>query len=50
MLKSIDPILGADVLYELRAMDHGDELVICDMNFPADAETSSDISLVRNAS
>src|SRR5260370_18392520 len=37
MLKSIDPILGADVLYALRAMGHGDELVICDMNFPADA-------------
>ena len=28
MLKSIDPILGADVLYALRAMGHGDELVI----------------------
>jgi L-fucose mutarotase len=37
MLKSIDPILGADVLYALRAMGHGDDLVICDMNFPADA-------------
>src|SRR5437667_5947533 len=37
MLKSIHPILGADVLYALRAMGHGDELVICDMNFPADA-------------
>ncbi len=37
MLKSIDPILNADVLYALRAMGHGDELVICDTNFPADA-------------
>jgi L-fucose mutarotase len=36
MLKSIDPILNADVLYALRAMGHGDELVICDTNFPAD--------------
>lgn len=37
MLKSIDPLLNADVLYALRAMGHGDELVICDSNFPADA-------------
>jgi L-fucose mutarotase len=37
MLKSIDPRLNADVLYALRAMGHGDELVICDTNFPADA-------------
>jgi L-fucose mutarotase len=37
MLKSINPLLNADVLYALRAMGHGDELVICDMNFPADA-------------
>jgi L-fucose mutarotase len=36
MLKSIDPILNADVLYALRAMGHGDDLVICD-TFPADA-------------
>lgn len=37
MLKSIDPLLNADVLYALRAMGHGDDLIICDMNFPADA-------------
>jgi L-fucose mutarotase len=37
MLKSIDPILNADVLYALRAMGHGDDLVVCDTNFPADA-------------
>src|SRR5213080_5096622 len=37
MLKSIDPILNADVLYALRAMGHGDDLVIVDTNFPADA-------------
>ena len=36
MLKSIDPILNADVLYALRAMGHGDDLVVCDTNFPAD--------------
>ena len=36
MLKSIDPILNADVLYALRAMGHGDDLVISDTNFPSD--------------
>src|SRR3712207_6843235 len=37
MLKNIDPILNADVLHALRAMGHGDDLVICDTNFPADS-------------
>jgi len=37
MLKSIDPLLNADVLFALRSMGHGDDLVICDTNFPADA-------------
>lgn len=37
MLKSIDPRLNADVLYALRAMGHGDVVVVCDTNFPADS-------------
>ncbi|WP_413988831.1 RbsD/FucU family protein [Labrys okinawensis] len=37
MLKNIDPLLNADVLYALRAMGHGDTVVICDTNFPADS-------------
>src|SRR5262249_13899656 len=37
VLISIDPLLNADVLYALRAMGHGDDLVLCDANFPADA-------------
>jgi L-fucose mutarotase len=37
MLKKIDPLLNADLLYALRAMGHGDELVVCDSNFPADS-------------
>jgi len=37
MLKLIDPSLGADVLHALRSMGHGDDLVLCDMNFPADS-------------
>jgi L-fucose mutarotase len=35
VLKSLDPLLNADVLYALRAMGHGDDLIICDTNFPA---------------
>jgi len=37
MLKGIDPRLNADVLYALRAMGHGDALVIADTNFPSDS-------------
>jgi L-fucose mutarotase len=37
MLKNIDPLLNADVLYALGAMGHGDALVLCDTNFPADS-------------
>jgi L-fucose mutarotase len=37
MLKLIDNRLNADVLYALRAMGHGDTLVIADTNFPADS-------------
>ncbi|MDT8856594.1 RbsD/FucU family protein [Paracoccaceae bacterium Fryx2] len=37
MLKTLDNRLNADVLHALRAMGHGDTLVIADANFPADA-------------
>lgn len=37
MLKGIDPLLNADVLQALRAMGHGDDLIICDTNFPAES-------------
>lgn len=37
MLKGIDPRLNADVLYALRAMGHGDVLIVADTNFPADS-------------
>jgi L-fucose mutarotase len=37
MLKNVDPLLNADVLYALRAMGHGDALILCDANFPADS-------------
>jgi L-fucose mutarotase len=35
VLKGIPPILGPELLQVLRAMGHGDELVIADANFPA---------------
>jgi len=37
MLKNLNPLLNPDVLYALSAMGHGDEVVICDANFPADS-------------
>ncbi|NEX45646.1 RbsD/FucU family protein [Pseudotabrizicola algicola] len=37
MLKGIDHRLNADVLGALRAMGHGDYLVVVDTNFPADS-------------
>jgi L-fucose mutarotase len=44
MLRGIDPILSPDLLRILRAMGHGDEIVIADANFPAE---SSARTLVR---
>ncbi len=37
MLKGINPLLNAEVLYALRAMGHGDDLIIADTNFPSDS-------------
>ena len=37
MLIGIDPVLGPDCLALLRAMGHGDEVVLADANFPAAA-------------
>lgn len=37
MLKGIDNRLNAEVLHTLRAMGHGDTLVISDTNFPSDS-------------
>lgn len=35
MLKNINPLLNADILYALAAMGHGDKLTITDSNYPA---------------
>jgi len=37
MLKGINPLLNADVLRALRAMGHGDDLIVADGNFPSDS-------------
>jgi L-fucose mutarotase len=39
MLLGIDPVLGPDCLAVLRAMGHGDRVVLCDANFPAESST-----------
>ena len=35
MLKGIDPVLSAELVYVLMLMGHGDDLVVCDVNHPA---------------
>jgi L-fucose mutarotase len=35
LLKGIDPLLTADLLWVLRSMGHGDKIAIVDCNFPA---------------
>jgi L-fucose mutarotase len=37
MLIGIDPVLGPDCLAVLRAMGHGDRIVLADANFPAES-------------
>ncbi|MEJ1157604.1 RbsD/FucU family protein [Prosthecomicrobium sp. N25] len=36
MLKGLDPLLTGEVLHVLRSMGHGDDLVVCDANFPSE--------------
>lgn len=43
MLKNIDPILNAELLYVLRAMGHGDELALVDSNFPSTSVAASTV-------
>jgi L-fucose mutarotase len=37
MLKNLDPLLTPDLLQVLRAMGHGDEIVLVDANYPAES-------------
>ena len=43
MLWGIDPLLTADLLYALRRMGHGDEVVVVDANFPADSTATTTV-------
>jgi L-fucose mutarotase len=49
MLKGIDPRLNAEVLGCLRAMGHGDVLILADTNFPSDSVARATVygSLLR---
>lgn len=44
MLKGIDPRLNAEVLGTLRAMGHGDVLILADTNFPSDSVARATVS------
>lgn len=35
MLKHVDPVISAELLYVLMLMGHGDDIVVCDVNHPA---------------
>jgi L-fucose mutarotase len=35
MLRFVDPVISAELLYVLMLMGHGDDLVLCDVNHPA---------------
>jgi L-fucose mutarotase len=43
MLKGLDPVLSADVLFALKSMGHGDDLILADMNFPSDSVARSTV-------
>jgi len=49
MLKNIDPVLSADLLWVLDSMGHGDDLALVDANHPAESVAACTISkrLVR---
>jgi L-fucose mutarotase len=49
MLKNLDPVLSADLLWILAAMGHGDDLALVDANHPAEtiARATTSGRLVR---
>ncbi|MCO5091424.1 RbsD/FucU domain-containing protein [Bosea sp. (in: a-proteobacteria)] len=44
MLKNLDPVLSADLLWVLAAMGHGDDLALVDANHPAETIAGSTTS------
>lgn len=49
MLKGIDPKVSADLISVLASMGHGDELVICDRNYPAISNSQRHVSYVSSS-
>lgn len=49
MLRGIDPLLSADLLWVLAAMGHGDDLAVVDANHPAEtiAQATTSGRLIR---
>ena len=49
MLKGLDPLLSADLLWVLASMGHGDDLAIVDANHPAEkiAQATTSGRLIR---
>lgn len=45
MLLGLDPLLSPDLLHALRAMGHGDMIIVVDANFPAESNASRVIRL-----
>ena len=44
MLKGLDPLLSADLLWVLAAMGHGDDIALVDANHPAERIARASIS------
>lgn len=44
MLKGLDPLLSADLLWVLASMGHGDDLAVVDANHPAEKIARSTVS------
>lgn len=49
MLKGIDPKVSAELISVLASMGHGDELVICDRNYPAISNSQRHVSYVSSS-
>ena len=45
MLINIDPLLSPELLSLMQSMGHGDNLVLCDANFPAHSNNSKVVRL-----
>ena len=49
MLKGISPIISPELLKLIAEMGHGDELVLADANFPANAASAVTVTAVRTS-